>query len=147
MVKSETRKTGHFQKLAINKKSTILVLSSRIFVKMITSKNDYFHRVSWGKKKKLRIFYQLPIIECVPIFFPQTLFSNLKFRYRISYSHIISWLHSNTFFQKKTLHSKIQSTASNFEITLTGSNEHPWFFKTTVPKFIWFLKVQTILFV
>ena len=31
------KKTGHFQKLAINKKSTIFVQSSRNLVKMITS--------------------------------------------------------------------------------------------------------------
>ena len=47
-VKSGAKKTGHFQKLAINKKSTIFVLSSWNLVKIITSWGNHFHQVSWG---------------------------------------------------------------------------------------------------
>ena len=39
------KKPGHTQKLAINKKSTIFVLSSWNSVKIITSWGNYFHQV------------------------------------------------------------------------------------------------------
>ena len=42
------KKTGHTQKLAMNKKSMIFVLSSWNLVKMIASCGDHFHLVSWG---------------------------------------------------------------------------------------------------
>ena len=48
-VKSEAKNTGHFQKLAINKKSTIFVLSSWNLVKMVTS----YHQV----KQEMWYFY------------------------------------------------------------------------------------------
>ena len=47
-LKSGAKKTGHAQKLAINKRSTIFVLSSWNLVKIITSWVNHFHQVSWG---------------------------------------------------------------------------------------------------
>ena len=41
------KKQEDFQKLSINKKSIIFVLSSWNLVKMINSWGDYFHQVSW----------------------------------------------------------------------------------------------------
>ena len=48
LIKSEEKKTAHFQKLAINKKSTIFVPSSWNWAKMIASWVNHFHQVSWG---------------------------------------------------------------------------------------------------
>ena len=48
ILKSEAKKTGHTQKLAINKKSTIFVLSLWNLAKIITSWGNHFHQVSWG---------------------------------------------------------------------------------------------------
>ena len=138
---------GLFKNWPLIKNPQFLSYPHKSWWKWLPQKMINFTEFHEKRKRNWGFFINCQLLNVSQFFFPQTLFSNLKFRYRISYSHIISWLHSNTFFQKKTLHSKIQSTASNFEITLTGSNEHPWFFKTTVPKFIWFLKVQTILFV
>ena len=45
-VKSEQKKTGHVQKLAIDKKSTIINQSSWNLVKKIASSDNYFHQVS-----------------------------------------------------------------------------------------------------
>ena len=46
VLKSGAKKTGHFQKLVINKKSTIFVLLSWNLVKMITSWGEHFYQVS-----------------------------------------------------------------------------------------------------
>ena len=45
------KKTGHVQKLATNKKSTIFVQSLWNLVKMITSWGNYFHQLPWGWAK------------------------------------------------------------------------------------------------
>ena len=55
-LKSEAKKTGHFQKMAIIKKSMIFVLSSCNLGKMITSWVDHFHQVSWGYDRKCGFF-------------------------------------------------------------------------------------------
>ena len=72
-------KNETFSKLASNKKSTYLVLSSWKFIKMITSWGDYFHQVLWGYDKKwgffgFPIFYYWPILKSAWFLFPQTLF-------------------------------------------------------------------------
>ena len=46
ILKSESKKRAHVQKLAISKKSTFFVQSSWNLVKMITSCGNYFHQVS-----------------------------------------------------------------------------------------------------
>jgi len=48
LLKSEWKKKRHVQKLAMNKKSTIFVLSPWNLVKMITQRGDHFHQLSWG---------------------------------------------------------------------------------------------------
>ena len=56
VLKSGAKKTGHFQKFVINKKSTIFVQSSCNLVKMIATWANYFHQVSSGLEK-MWIFY------------------------------------------------------------------------------------------
>ena len=51
-LKSEIENTGHVQNLANSKKSTFFILFPWNLVKMITSRLDYFHQVSWGLDKK-----------------------------------------------------------------------------------------------
>ena len=56
-LKSEEKKTAHFQKLAINKKSTIFVLSSRNLDKIIPSRGNNFHQSFMSIGQELWIFY------------------------------------------------------------------------------------------
>ena len=46
-IKSGTKKTAHFQKLAISKKSTILIQSVWNLAKIFTSWVNYVHQVSY----------------------------------------------------------------------------------------------------
>ena len=50
------KKTAHFWKLAINKKSTFFVQSAWNLVKIFTLRDNHFHKVSWGSDKKCRFF-------------------------------------------------------------------------------------------
>ena len=59
LLKSEQKKTGHDQKLAINKKSTIFVQSLWNLVKMINSWGNYFHQGSWGLDKNFEFLTSL----------------------------------------------------------------------------------------
>ena len=54
ILSKKNQKTRHIKKLTISKKSTILVLFSWNFVKIITSRGDCFPQVSWGWDKKCR---------------------------------------------------------------------------------------------
>ena len=55
ILKSEAKKRDT-QKLAIDKKSSIFVLSSWNLVKVTTSWDDHFHQVSWEKDKNCGSF-------------------------------------------------------------------------------------------
>ena len=67
-IKSES-KSAHLQKLAICKKSTILVLFLQNLVKMITSWVEYFHQVSWGLEKNCGFFTYGQFWVCLFFFY------------------------------------------------------------------------------
>ena len=65
------KRMGHFQKLAINKKSTIFVQSSWNLVKMITSWANHFHQVSWVLDKKCGFFTNDQFLNVSRFLFPR----------------------------------------------------------------------------
>ena len=64
------KKMRHDQKLAISKKSTFFVLSSWNLVKIISSSDDYFPKVSWGLDKKYGSFTNGHFLNLGPFFDP-----------------------------------------------------------------------------
>ena len=61
--------------MAINKKSTIFVLFSWNFGKVIASWVDYFHQVSWGLNKNCGFFINGQLFNVCDFFLTQSLFA------------------------------------------------------------------------
>ena len=64
-IKVWTKNMRCIQKLAISKKSTIFVLFSWNFVKMITTWDDYFHQVSWWQDKNVDFLLMANFLTCL----------------------------------------------------------------------------------
>ena len=80
LIKSGEKKTEHFQKLAIHKKSTVFVLSIWNLVKMISSLDNYFHQVSWGLGGKCGFFTIGHFLNVGPFFNPDFMRKNESVR-------------------------------------------------------------------
>ena len=71
ILKSEEKKR-HVRKLSISKKFTYFVQSSWNLVKIITSRDSYFHKVSWWLEKNCGFFINGWFWTYL-VFFPRTL--------------------------------------------------------------------------